>query len=589
MKNRKRKRFCCLAALIVSGSLLVSFAAQGALLYKTYLVRQVGGLDILCDPYVVQQDDWILKLFRQKGEISYRDFPEFLRIFKMINPHIRNLDIIRPGQHILIPLKKLPPGSMPGQAAGIITIPFVTIMSVSELLAENTTAYKVQKGDCVSKLIAQRFGAYGSQAYKDGIKLLKRVNPELSDINRIIAGQTIKIPEASVQNQSWYSSIFNSSGEIVAGIDTKPEAGGMDLIPFKSRENRAESQTPLEEAASILDAELFTKGIYHFPVKGQKDLELDLKRFPALELNNGQRVICAGSDELPEADQKIIESYWKNLKFAEIPAEADSGQILNAVLEAIGENNSKTSLSFSDRGVEVIIKPDRIIDKPSGSDQGTKPVCIFRHDAPGQKISDTILRYLLQHDIIIKELFPGGKKIKPRPEDEPAGDNENIITLNTSDHQSFVSDLVEALGYKYIPNVHITFPYAGVQVKAVSNFISINNEQPLLVDYGDLYGDSVDAIKKSGFRIVRILKKDSLEAASEKILEAIGIAYKKNPVFHALRKQGVHNIDLVIYGALINAETTAQVLIVGHPLDNQLVQFLTGKKIKLVLAGKQYD
>jgi len=64
--------------------------ADSAFLYKSYIVHQDRGRDILCDPYIVKKNDYVLKLFKQKGEIAHKDFPEFLRIFKRINPHIHN-------------------------------------------------------------------------------------------------------------------------------------------------------------------------------------------------------------------------------------------------------------------------------------------------------------------------------------------------------------------------------------------------------------------------------------------------------------------------------------------------------------------
>ncbi|MBU0768222.1 MAG: hypothetical protein KJ687_03910, partial [Proteobacteria bacterium] len=53
--------------------------AYAAFFYKSYVIRYDRGRNILCDPYVVKKDDWVFKLFREKGEISNRDFPEFLR------------------------------------------------------------------------------------------------------------------------------------------------------------------------------------------------------------------------------------------------------------------------------------------------------------------------------------------------------------------------------------------------------------------------------------------------------------------------------------------------------------------------------
>ena len=150
-----------LRRLFIIGLLICIIApcsADSALLYKSYVVRCDKGRDILCDPYVVQKGDWVIKLFKQKGEISHKDFPEFLAIFKRINPHIRNIDMIRPGQHILIPLKKLKKDSLPGQSSGVVTIPFVTISNLPDFIKPLSTEHIVQKGDFISRLISRGYG-----------------------------------------------------------------------------------------------------------------------------------------------------------------------------------------------------------------------------------------------------------------------------------------------------------------------------------------------------------------------------------------------------------------------------------------------
>ena len=48
------------------------------------------------------------------------------------------------------------------------------------------------------------------------------------------------------------------------------------------------------------------------------------------------------------------------------------------------------------------------------------------------------------------------------------------------------------MGYRYAPNVSITFPYAAIQVKAVSNLVTKRNGSPLLIDFGDFYFGHTD-------------------------------------------------------------------------------------------------
>ena len=124
-----KRTFSALFAAII---LLISGSATGncATLYKRYLVKNDLGKDILCEPYIVEKDDYVLKLFKQKGEISNTDFPEFLKIFQRINPGVGDINTISPGQEILIPLKKIRPDAFPTQSTGVIDIPFITIKTI---------------------------------------------------------------------------------------------------------------------------------------------------------------------------------------------------------------------------------------------------------------------------------------------------------------------------------------------------------------------------------------------------------------------------------------------------------------------------
>lgn len=49
---------------------------------KHYAVKPVRGEDVLCDPYVVQKDDWVLRLFRQRGKLPVKISPCFWKYLK---------------------------------------------------------------------------------------------------------------------------------------------------------------------------------------------------------------------------------------------------------------------------------------------------------------------------------------------------------------------------------------------------------------------------------------------------------------------------------------------------------------------------
>jgi transposase-like protein len=568
-------------------------------------VRYDKGWDILCDPYVVQKDDWVFKLFRQRGEISHKDFPEFLNIFKRINPHIRNIDMIRPGQHIFIPLKKLKKDSLPGQSSGIVTIPFVTISNVPDIINPHSTEHIVQEGEFISRLIAQGYDTrYGTKPYNEAIKLFKLINPDVVDLDRIYPGQKLYIPDTSIRNKPWYKSLFDSSGNIIIkpDLNSSPAKTPEPFIPTVKHDN---TPSRFAEIASILDAKLLNKGIYSFPGHGKADYKLDLSSFPLIELKDKTKILLALSPDkdkdkgkkINEPDLTAIKSYWSNVKIVPIANKDSTEQALDAVMESFEKKAFKNKILFSDQGLKVEVSGKWIIEQPYFAGEEKTHLCITPVNDPDERTPDSIVRYLEQHNIIIKDFlkdftkdFNGTKHKSKKAQNENAekdvrplkNTTENVIIIDFADRKTFVNKLLTTMGYNYTQNVAITFPYAGIQIKALSNLISSSNGKLLLVDFEDLYGDAIIAIKKTGLDIIQIKKKDSVYEATKKILDALEVSYAKDPTFLAAKRPDTYNTSLTIPGYLISNKEKHKILLATDSINDGIAQFLTNKGIKVI-------
>jgi hypothetical protein len=578
-----------LRRLFIIGLLICIIApcsADSALLYKSYVVRCDKGRDILCDPYVVQKGDWVIKLFKQKGEISHKDFPEFLAIFKRINPHIGDIDTIRPGQHILIPLKKLKKDSLQGQSSGVVTIPFVTISNLPDIIKHHSTEHIVQKGDFISRLIARGYGAYGTKLYKEGIVLFRLINPDVVNPDQIYTGQKLYIPNPSLRNKPWYKSLFDSSGNIIIkpDLNSSPAKTPEPSIPTVKHDN---TTSPFAAIASILDAKFLNKGIYYFPRQKEVDYRLDLSSFPVIELKDNTKILLFPDTDIDtdknkdknikESDLNAIKSYWSNVKIVPITDKATTEQALESVLKSFEKEAFKNKISFSDQGVKVEVKGKWIINQPYFAGKEKTHLCITPVIDPIERTPDLIARYLKQHDIIIKDFLKDFKKTKNKSKKAQNKDAAEDLIINFSDHKTFVNNLLTALGYNYAQNVAITFPYAGIQIKALSNLISTDNVKPLLVDFGDLYGDAIIAIKKTGLNIIQITKKDSAYRVIEKIFDALEVSYTKDPTFLAAKRPVVYNTSLTIPGYLISNKQQDKILLATVPVHHNVIQFLTNQ------------
>ncbi len=556
-----------------------------AILYKSYVVQYDRGWDILCEPYIVQKNDWVSKLFRQKGEIAQKDYPKFISIFRRLNPYIRNIDLIRPGQYILIPLKRLKKGDLPGQASGIVTIPFVTISKITEILNTHSTKYKAKKGDCVSILIARRFGAYGTESYKKGLELFKFINPAIADPNFIYTGQIINIPDASLRKQPWYYSLFDSLGNTKRDVGPKyqPVASKDQLIASEIQRFKIES--PFLKTASILNAKLLDKGTYYFPGKKEEKFELDLSKFPMLEFKDGTMIIFPREGQIKGPDLSVLKSFWSDVNIVSIAPDASMEQILDSIFNVIKKEPYVNRLSFSDHGVKTVVSARWITDKPYTTEKKKRHVCITLIEDLSERTQESISRYMDQHSISIIDILVDNNETKQKPEiiEQENHIAENVISINPTNRKAFVNDLVTAIGFNYAKNIKITFPYAGIQVEATSNLVTTKDGSRLLIDFEDLYGDAITSIQKTGFDIVQVKKKDNPYTIIQNLLTGIGVSYTNDPTFFAAKRPVTYNTALTIHGFLVT--NTGKMLLAASPLHERVIQFLKNEGVRIIIIG----
>ena len=587
--------FLCLIIFTISPL----YDVNAAFLYKSYVVWKDRGQDVLCDPYIVQNDDWLFKLFEQRGEIAQKDFPEFLSIFKRINPQIHNANRILPGQHVLIPLKILRQDSMLGQSSGIVTIPFVTISSLPEILKNYTIEYKVKQGDYSAKLVAQGYNIHNSKSYdekerfyREGMKLFRIINPEIVDPDLIYIGQKVYVPNPSIRNQPWYKSLFDASGNIVeeialSGTDASRTRETAAVAVLTRKEDIA-PLSPLKQLSYALDARLLNKGIYYFPMQGEEDFSLDLSRFPVVELKNRNRIIFQ-EDDMREYALNAIRSFWKNVIIVPASQKSSSEHLFDSVIKSVFRDNIKNKLSFSDQGMEVNIAARWILEKQLGDENKAHSVCINFIENQDERMPDSICRYLESQGIIVKDIIKDGKITKKYKKKDVKNRqfDKNITFINTLEIKDIINDLLKAMGYRYEQNINITFPYEGIQVQALANLISLKADAPLIVDFGNIYGEAVIAIKKAGMEVVQIDTGDNINTAIPKLLKGIRLDYTIDPMFFVAKRPEKYNISLTIPGFLVADSEGNNILIATVPLHNELIQFLRDRDLKVVIVQPQ--
>lgn len=571
------------------------FTYSRALSYKSYVVLKDGGRDILCDAYTVRRNDYVLKLFRERGEISQSDFPAFLAIFQRINPHIPDVNQIQPDQDVYIPLKILSSGMLPGQASGVVTLPFVTVSKACDIIKAYSKTCQIKKGDYVSRLISNEFGAFNSRQYREGIKLFKQINPEITDINKIYLNQIVLIPQRSLTDRPWYSELFDPSGNAVSRLK-HGKAGplpptGTITAEFKTSPAISAAapmnppETPYHLAASILHARLDKNGTTYFPRKGRQDFKLDLSRFPVMNFEKGRRLLFIESDDRNNEtlDLNCVKSFWKNVSTVKIAPNPSVAQLMDAIFQSLDADVAKNKLTVADGNINIDVSARWIIRQPMPDTNITGDrICITLIDHPEQRTPDSLCRYLREHLIEVQDKLPGTQPNTLTPATDSQQSSSAGITISSSDRKSIVSQIAEVMGSDYDPNVTFTFPYAGIQISAISNLITDRDGRCLLVDYGNLYGDAIDSIQQNGMRIIQILPGDTLQSIITKLISAMEVQFTEDPIFYGARRPALYNTAITIPGFLVSDSKKRKMLLTAETVNKHLHQFLNEQHMDVI-------
>ena len=571
--------------VLLAAILVAPQAGRGAFLYKDYVLRSDQGQDILCAPYVVQRHDWVYKILKLRGDIAQDDFPEFLSIFRRLNPDIDDINTIRPGQQIFIPLRKVQRENLPMGPSGTITIPFVYKTGQGTIPEAFQRGHVVQPGDCVSKLIAPGFGDFGSKGYQEAEALFRRLNPQVADLALIYPGQRLILVDPAVRHLPAYPLLRGS----ISPRASMPS--GTASTPMPAANEPAAPPSPLSRMAELLQATVMNRGVYYFPRADGTDAGIDLARTPLVTLPDGTRLLVSDGQGPDPEGLAAARRFFPRLFVVSGGAEADPEAQMDGWLAVVKDRLVSEPLTFSDRGVRVTVRARWMMRLPGVAGRRARYLCVTPVDTTAAQTPDLIRRYLESHGIRLREIVRPGPSPATAPVavgkiPAPPGGTTMPRAL-TGDTRHFVADLMLETGFAYAARVNITFPYAGMQIQTVSNVVHTPQGTPLFIDFGELYGDAFEAIERTGFKVIRIGRQMPREAIVDKLLAALGVAVETRPTFLAAERSPQYNTELMFPGVL-RPKTTERPgqLITPAELDERLRLFLAQRHVQVLSYGQ---
>jgi len=478
-------------------------------------------------------------------------FNESINKVRELNPQIKDLNRLRPGQRLVIPLSPLPDSPI----------------AVGPTL--------VRKGE----------PAVTPEATSEPVTL---VAPDESRAE-LETDQTTGSSEASLENRR------SQEGGIGSAIDEGR------VNPFVGRSLAAAAKPKLKRFQVLEDAVIATvvalggrvlsKGVYTLPLGEQGEISLQCSQFPLLEFPSGDRFFLDLDDHLPTTLEEAIQVMWGGGYKIVSAKENDT---FRSVWQRVLDQLSGMKVS-NERDPVVIHEPLKIsiggdwILTPSRSQLHRPKIYVVNllQDA-GSRTDRALRTYLdgLGIRVVDVELTGNPEQVRVMaPMDEKAFNNEGPPVLVYS---SSVPDLVEALlkllGQEYRRDARVrmgTEIDRGFRVSIGADFYFQRNGNYHLVDFGRLSSSLLNFLEKSHFKVLVVEPDWKTNQVFETMMQHLGLNASSSYDVSASTREPRRNIHLTIPGDLVR-EGKRSYLFTPLPVPASLKDFFRRQDVRVL-------
>jgi hypothetical protein len=485
-----------------------------------------------------------------------------------LNKSLPNLDLIYPGQEILIPLRitSLPPRSVSQEPSPLKENPVITSND------PEFEMYRVRPGDSLFRIAKRLYDIPNEDFYDEYIELFKKMNPTIKDLNELHAGQVVKLPVYS------------------PGTARKPTRTAFSKKPAESIEIEKEevnkkANTLVNDLGNIfveMGEEWIQSGEHFLPIDSMGSINIKAASFPIIYLQNGQRVIVDLNNELPKDIGSLIQSTWANYRIVHLMEKGDLRSALAKILSMcnypkVFEKGEPLELKGD---MNFRVTGDLIVSFP---DNGSK-------SKPDYVVINLIDNYTEPTPWLVKRLMEReGVKIidyPPRDNTYPGGIEESDILEGGTDRFSLVERLLALTDHNFSTQIEIPVYQshkADLRVNINVDFFLRIGESDAIIDLTGLTPQIVSFLEEHQFSYLSLsAEKDPLELIA-KTLEFLNVQFGHGQhSFVIAEKDSWRNIQFTLPGITFADPTGKAIIATAADLRNELAALLSQQGYRIL-------
>ena len=529
-------------------------------------IYEVDNKKVLTEEYTIKKGEWVWQILRQKGLLEHRNLSEVLSVLQALNASLGSLDLVHPGEKIIIPLKIAPVAGTSVIAASPPPIK-VSLADLKDLDLEN---YTVEPGDSLTRIIKGRYDIPKDYLYGEYLGMIKKLNPSIRDLNIIHPGQKIKLPIYSPQ------------------VVRKPIEMAMPQESEEKNEYVKEDKTENSVSDDIgvifteMGEEWVNTGEHFIPLKSGSQIDLKAVSFPILNLQNGLRVMVDLNNKLPDKMAKLIESSWGNYRVLHLVEGDDLRSALDKILEVCNYPKvSKVGEALELSGdIPIRITADWIV-KLSEKQSHNRPefVVINLNEGPVANTPWMIKEYLNSLGVKIIDY--------PQGDDKKTEVVENAATLKGGgEPASLVRALLDLTGRSYSTGVEIPVyqkQKADFKLIIKADFFLKIKGRDAIIDLIGLAPEMISLLEDHEFSVLSMANEKDPLAMVSSTLGFLDIESQNGPhSFMVDNRDDLRNIKLTLPGVVFTDSRGNPVLATQLILPEEIEVFLSKRAYRIL-------
>jgi LysM repeat protein len=530
------------------------------------------GKKVISETYTVKKGDHLWQLLRERGLLEKKNLPELLAALKKLNSSFSNLDLIYPGDKIVIPLTITPVKGFPAIARKAEE----TVISLEQLKDLKLESYTVVQGDSLIKVVKGRYSLRDEQVNEAYLQILSRLNPEIGNLDRIYPGQVVRLPIYTPQ------------------LVRMPIKREMPPRPVETAQVPAATPSPAEqpkgppavsqqltEFFALLGEEWLNTGEHFIPLKAGGQLNLKAEAFPILSLGNGQRVVVDLHRELPEKMAQVITANWDNYRVVHLKGDEDLRAALGKILAACEYYKMyKQGEPLELQGdITLQVNADWIIQT---SEDRSRTLLINLADKSGSRIPPELRSFLTNFGVKSIE-YPPAQQNAPEAVTPAAG---SAVLFAGKDKAAVIESVLNLTGQTFTRDVEmpvIQGKKSGVSLLVRADFFLYVEGKDSIIDFTGIGPDIVPLLKEYKVSVLSLANEQDPARIVSRTLDFIGVKFDSKPhPFTAAGKEDSKNFKLIIPGIVFRDNHGQNVFASHLKLPDDIAGFLSRRGYKVL-------